>query len=389
LGFLMPFSAAAISIFLTLIIILVLFDKSCYRQIYTNLKIPLYQSFILFLILHILGFLWLEVESINWHKSWMIWMIPILALAVDRETAKKGVYAYVIGMMFAEIYVYYNIFSIWEDYINGLYGDFLLPISHIAYNPFLAISVGLLLTTLLAGSYKNLRLVVAVFFLMTMIVNMFMTGGRAGQVGFIFIWLAISYYYLKRNISYLFIMIMALILILFTAWNFSPIFKERASRAFDELSSYDIDLSKKHNNTSIGLRIHYNKNSFNLFRESPLYGHGTGSFENSYKEYAKKSNNLVINTSNPHSNHLLILVQFGVLGLLIYINIFYQQVRAANLMPKNYEFRAMAFVLPFFFILISFYDSYLWGHHTQALFAYLTSIFYRTEMYQAQESVQK
>ena len=30
--------------------------------------------------------------------------------------------------------------------------------------------------------------------------------------------------------------------------------------------------------------------------------------------------------------------------------------------------------------LISFYDSYIWSHHTQALFAYLTAIFYRSYM---------
>ena len=49
--------------------------------------------------------------------------------------------------------------------------------------------------------------------------------------------------------------------------------------------------------------------------------------------------------------------------------------------------RTMAFVLPLFFILISFYDSYFWGHHTQALFAYLTAIFYRSDMYKVQEEV--
>ena len=151
LGLLMPFSAAAISIFMILLIIGTLLDKSSYQKIYHHLKTPLFQSFALFFVLHMVGFYWLEVESINWHKSWMIWMIPVLAVAVDKKTARRGVYAFVIGMMFAELYVYYNIFSIWEDYLKGSYGDFLLPISHITYNPFLAISVGLLLTTLLAG----------------------------------------------------------------------------------------------------------------------------------------------------------------------------------------------------------------------------------------------
>jgi len=393
LGFLMPFSAAAISIFMILLITATLLDKSSYQKIYHNLNTPLFQSFVLFFILHMVGFYWLEVESINWHKSWMIWMIPILAVAVDKDIARKGVYAFVIGMMLAELYVYYNIFSIWEDYLKGAYGQYLLPISHIAYNPFLAVSVGLLLTTLLAGQYKNLRLIVAIFFLITMVANMFMTGGRAGQLGFVFVWLAISYYFLKNNLISLMAMVISLVFVLVIAWNLSPIFKSRSLKAIEEVSLYQEhvlksqEVNKKNSGTSVGLRLHFNENSLKLLKESPIYGYGTGSFENTYNNYAENSLELVFKTSNPHSNHMLILVQFGILGFLIYLNMFYQQIRAANLMPKGYEFRAMAFVLPLFFILISFYDSYIWGHHTQALFAYLTAIFYRSDMYEPHEEV--
>jgi len=391
LGLLMPFSAAAISIFMILLIIGTLLDKSSYQKIYHHLKTPLFQSFGLFFILHMAGFFWLEVESINWYKSWMIWMIPILAAAVDKHTARKGVYAFVIGMMLAELYVYYNIFSIWEEYLKGRYGDFLLPISHIAYNPFLAISVGLLLTTLLAGQYKNIRLIVAIIFLATMVANMFMTGGRAGQVGFIFIWLAISYYYLRHNASGLYGMVISLVFVLVIAWNTSPVFKSRALKAVDEIALYQehvqksLETNKKNSGTSVGLRLHWNEHSLKLLKESPIFGYGTGSFENTFNNYAENSSELVFKTPNPHSNHMLILVQFGIVGFLIYLNMFYQQIRAANMMPRDYEFRAMAFVLPFFFILISFYDSYIWGHHTQALFAYLTAIFYRSDMNELRE----
>ena len=393
LGLLMPFSAAAISIFMILLIIGTLLDKSSYQKIYHHLKTPLFQSFGLFFILHMAGLFWLEVESINWHKSWMIWMIPVLAVAVDKKTARRGVYAFVIGMMFAELYVYYNIFSIWEDYLKGSYGDFLLPISHITYNPFLAVSVGLLLTTLLAGQYKKIRLIIAIIFLATMVANMFMTGGRSGQVGFIFIWVAISYYYLKSNLIGFISMLISLMFVLVIAWNYSPVFKSRSLKAVDEIALYQehvqnsLETNKKNSGTTVGLRLHFNEHSLKLFKDSPLYGYGTGSLENTFNNYAENSPELVFKTSNPHSNHMLILVQFGIVGFLIYLNMFYQQIRAANMMPKDYEFRAMAFVLPLFFILISFYDSYIWGHHTQALFAYLTAIFYRSDMYKVQEEV--
>jgi len=69
----------------------------------------------------------------------------------------------------------------------------------------------------------------------------------------------------------------------------------------------------------------------------------------------------------------------------MYLNMFYQQIRATNMMPRDYEFRAIAFVFPLFFILISFYDSYIWGHNTQVLFAYLTAIFYRSDMNELRE----
>jgi len=391
LGFLMPFSAAAISIFMLLVILLTLLDSKSYQRIYNNLKTPLFQSFVLFFALHMIGFYWLEVESINWHKSWMIWMIPILVVSVNKNIARKGVYAFVIGMMFAEIYVYYNIFSIWKEYLNGRYGDFLLPISHIAYNPFLAVSVGLLLTTLLAGQYKNIRLIVAIIFLITMVANMFMTGGRAGQVGFIFIWIAISYYYLRKNTIGLFGILISLVFVLIIAWNFSPVFQDRTLKAIDEVSLYRENVEKtletdiNNSSTSVGLRLHFNEHSLKLLKDSPVLGYGTGSFENVFNKYSDNSQELIFKTSNPHSNHMLILVQFGIFGFLIYLNMFYQQIRAANLMPREYEFRAMAFVLPLFFILISFYDSYIWGHHTQALFAYLTAIFYRFDLYQTQD----
>ena len=333
------------------------------------------------------GFYWLEVESINWHKSWMIWMIPVLAATVDKNTARKGVYAFLIGMILAEIYVYYNIFNIWEEYLKGSYND-ILPISHIAYNPFLAVSIGLLLMTILAGQYKNIRLFVAIIFLITMVANMFMTGGRAGQVGFIFIWIAISYYFLKGKLTWFLVMVISLVSALIIAWNLSPTFKNRAVMAIDELALYQdhahksLETNRKILNTSVGLRLHFNERSLKLFKERPVYGYGTGSFENTFNNYAENSSELVFKTSNPHSNHMLILVQFGIVGFLIYLNMFYQQIRAANMMPKDYEFRAMAFVLPLFFLLISFYDSYIWGHHTQALFAYLTAIFYRSDLIQ-------
>jgi len=390
LGVLLPFSAAAISIFMILLVVLTLLDKSSYKKLYDNFKKPLFQSFGLFFILHMVGFYWLEVDPINWHKSWMIWIIPILAVAVDSDTARKGVYALIIGMALALLYVYYNIFNIWETYIHGGFLEVTLPISRVAYNPFLALVIGLVLSLIFSGKIKNWRLFVAIIFLISLIVNMFMIGGRAGQIGFIFIWFAISYFYFRGNASKLYIMVMTIVCILIISWNASHAFRDRALEALDNLGSYSLHTKQASLedliNSSVGLRLHFNEHSLKLLADSPIIGYGTGSFENVFSEYADQNDGQVIKTSNPHSNHMLILVQFGFVGFLIYLNIYYQQIRAVNSMPMHYEFRGAALVLPIFFIVINSYDSYIWGHHTQALFAYITAILYRSDVYTPQES---
>jgi len=119
-----------------------------------------------------------------------------------------------------------------------------------------------------------------------------------------------------------------------------------------------------------------------LFKASPWIGYGTGSLENIWSNYVDNSKIFIFKITNPHSHHALILVQFGLIGFFIYLNIFYQQMKAAKLMPKNYEFKPIAILLPVFYVLINFYESYLWTHHTQALFAFLVSIIYRTDMYE-------
>ena len=386
LGFLMPYSTASISILLILLSIAVLVDKSSYQRLYKNLKTGYFQSFFLFFLLHIVGFLWLNVESINWHKSWMIWIIPILAVAVDHETARKGVFAFLISMLFAEIYVYYNIFSTWEDYLRGAYFSEMLPMSHVNYNPFLAISIGFLLTILLSRRNSNWKItLIGVLVLLTMVINMFLTGGRAGQISFVYVWIAISFFFIKENKKLLIAMIMSLILILITAWNTSPVFKNRVSDGIDRIILYQKSIDSKSTQEDlynpVGLRLHWYEHSIKLFTNSPIYGHGTGSFENKFKNYADQSEGLILNTSNPHSYHILILFQFGLIGLIIYLNIFIQQIRTAYSLPKDYEFRAMAFIFPLFFILINFFDSYLWSHQTQAIFAYLSTILYRPDLY--------
>jgi len=379
LGFSLSLSAALISILMTLITLSWILDSRIKTHLIEIRSNPVYMSCIFFLILHMISFLWLEVTPINALKSWMIFLIPILGTSANSEIKYKGIMAFLLGMMLSELYVYGSIFQTWDQYTQGYYSDeIFITMGHISYNPFLAIAISLVLITLLNDSLKGPQKIISLVFLITMIANMFMTGGRAGHVAFIFSWLLLSVYFLHRFPKKLFSMILALILIILAAWNFSPIFKDRVKAAESNISAF---IEEEKIDTSVGLRLHYTLQSLKIFLNKPLLGHGTGSFEN---EYSKNSKNKTYLTSNPHNNHVLVLVQFGLFGFLIYMLIFVTQLRYFYFSKEKYKYRPMTLLLPLFFILINFYDSYLWGHHTQALFAYLTAIFYNSHFKECQ-----
>lgn len=93
-------------------------------------------------------------------------------------------------------------------------------------------------------------------------------------------------------------------------------FKERFNLAQSEITQF------KHGNftTSIGLRLEFYHNSFRLFKEHPWIGTGTGSFTQDYLTVVK---NKQFATQNPHNEYLNIAVQFGLIGIIILLGLFF------------------------------------------------------------------
>ena len=393
IGFSIPLSTAAISITFVLLFVLWLFDRNFCAKLQELCHNPVLVAVVAFFMLHLVGQYWLETtETVNGFKSWMIFLIPVLATAVDTKTARRGVYAFIVAMMIAESWVYLNILQNWEAYINLTPLERLVPHrfyisgSRISYNPMLAFAIALLLTTILAGYYKSWRLFVAIGFLVTMILNMFMTEGRAGHVAFVFVWIVLSVYFLRNRLSALLAMLGTLVLIVSLAFTYSPVFKNRVIQAQNDLIKYESQISKdvefKGKETSLGQRLHYTEWTFRKFLEQPWLGYGTGSFDFAYGQQVEKHSG-VRPTTNPHNHHALILIQFGVLGFLVYGAIYVTQLWSVRSMPASYEYRSLALLLPLFYALINMYDTYLWGHQLQALFAYMTAIFYRRDMWES------
>jgi O-antigen ligase len=248
--------------------------------------------------------------------------------------------------------------------------------SHITYNPFLAIAIYLLsYYVLFDHSIGKLKKITYSFFIITMSINMFITGGRAGQVMYFAMLVILVFQYFPKNTFKAFLISVFILLITFSTFYLSSkIFSNRVDAAMTELSDY-----KNHAYSSTGLRISAAINSWSIIKENPIIGVGTGDYKNEFKKASIKNNlkledKLVIH--NPHNMYVLILVQFGLVGLLALLFMFYAQIKIA--INSNEEFvRKIGVALPLLYLLIMLSDSYLMVHMTGLLFIFISSFVYK------------
>ena len=121
-------------------------------------------------------------------------------------------------------------------------------------------------------------------------------------------------------------------------------------------------------------RITFFLNTFEIIKEHPLFGVGTGDFPEEYERINRIRSPNVVSTVNPHNNYLLVQAQFGVIGPLALLYIFYCQIRYSRNTQNSFKHLRLAF--PIFFMTIMLFDSYLLSHYGGMTFAYFSAILY-------------
>lgn len=120
-------------------------------------------------------------------------------------------------------------------------------------------------------------------------------------------------------------------------------------------------------------RYDFYKNTLELIQQSPVWiGKGTGSFAQEYAKIAEQKNQ--INTTNPHSDYLMITAQFGYLGLLVFSFFLLQLWRYSYHLEA--DFRGLAQGLVVTMIIGGFVNTF-WLDNTEGhLFAFLIALLY-------------
>ncbi|WP_457594569.1 O-antigen ligase family protein, partial [Hydrogenimonas sp.] len=324
LGFTLPISVAANNFLLVLILLLWLAAggfKERWERIKSNWAAI---AILLFFALHIVALLYSSdpkagVVKIIAREQLLLFM-PIFLSVIRPEFVKKALNAFLYAMFLSEILSYAMYFDLvhipWHDYARE---PFPTPfVSHLSYSPMVAFAVILLIHRLVFGDEARIVKAIYFFFMITMSFNIFITGGRAGQIGFIVALLFYLAYQFRKEIKKMFYLLLFAVAGILLIFFFNKPFHDRMMLAYHNVANF-----KTNPHSSVGLRINFTLNSLELIKKRPLFGYGTGSFE---QEYAKINQVLTPNvraTSQPHNFYILTLVQFGITGLALLLYLFY------------------------------------------------------------------
>lgn len=374
LGFFLPLSVSIATIILGLILLFWLYEGKFSQKLSTIKNNPITYAFLAFFFVHVLGLLW--TENLEWGlhivgKEWRILALIILITITKKEHIKYYITSFLLAMSLSEIISYSIWFKIIDPFKSATIDNPTPFMSHVSYNPFLAFTIYLLGYFILFGKVKNkIEYLLSSLFVLSMTINMFITGGRAGQVGFFVAISILAIQYFKKDfIKIILIMFIALPSVFFLAYFSSNIFHDRINLAVKEISSF-----KENPNTNVGLRLTFLFNSLEIIKNNPLIGVGTGDFPNEYKIVSEKNTPKAMLTNNPHNMYTLVGVQTGILGLITLLSIFYTQIKLSF---KQSEYSEIKLALPLIFLVIMLSDSYLLGHYTTMLFIYFSAFLYK------------
>ena len=377
LGFLLPltvFGANLVIVFICCIWLLSGNFKTKLNQIFSS---KLMLASLLFFGLHVVGMLW--TEDLEWglhiiHKLWYFFLLwPILFTLVKKDYIKYYVGAFLLAITFTEILSYLVWFEIIPEFKNAKIWNPTPFMSHISYNPILAFAIYLIShQVLFQDKLSKLKRYIYFSLVVTMSINMFITGGRAGHVMyFVMLSILIFQYFNYKKIKSLILIMIVIPSVFYTAYQSSDIFNERVDMAVESTFNYS-----ENKGSSVGRRITWAINSWDIIKKNLIIGVGTGDLPSEYKKVNQINSPELPNINNPHNMYTLVLIQLGLLGFFSLASIFYYQIKLSFRSSDKY-IRDIGVTLPLLFLVIMFSDSYLLGHYTSLMYIFFSSFLYK------------
>ena len=376
-AFTMPLSRAANSLFVALLILLLILQGH-YKKHFDILKRSMFAvALFLFMGFTILSLLWTQNYEVGLHAKllYLYWIaIFAIALNVKKEQIPPIISAFIFGMVISEILSYGMFFELWT--IKGHGREYPSPfMMHIDYSIFLAFTAIILLNRLLSDRYAPKEKWIILFFFLTITGNLFINEGRTGQLAFVAGIFATVFIHYRFTLKSLFISFLLILAIFSSAYTFSDTFHSRVQAAKHDI----MQINKGQLNSSWGIRVAMYTVAADILKEHPLVGVGVGDFRDAAKEALEKNDHgfpkeviAFIPKYHFHSQYLNVLVQGGIIGLLLFLMLFYQ---FSRLSIDDPELKELSLLIVILFLVGFIPEPLLMKQFTNALFILFAGLF--------------
>jgi len=361
LGFTFPLSISISSILIILLAILLFFQEDIRGKIKKVISSKWMISILALLFLYYISPLFFGFFT---DTSWvlkrvsLLLILPILySFSFSQKTINLSIFAFLSSMFLSSVIALADNYEIIQFTKNWTWSAFLQYTEH---NVFLAIALLLSFYTLFRVKLSLFNRNILLVFILTFLFSLFTEGGKAGQLVFIISIILFFIFHFKDKRTLMFFSVLSIFIFSVVIYHSSPIVKKRFTNEIKSIRSAEPSFR---NNLFIY--------SVDLIQENPIIGYGSGSFTDVFKEVNKSTKRTVdYSHKTPHNNYLYIWFELGIIGLIVFMFIFYFQIKEL-LQKKDALFRVL---FPLMYLIIMLADSYFFSHNTLIMYLFLSVI---------------
>ncbi|MDD2662032.1 MAG: O-antigen ligase family protein [Methylococcales bacterium] len=340
-----PISTALTSITMVALLIVWLISGQAIQTLKQSWQQPVGKMIVLFVVWLLIGTIYADTD---WHiklitlLSWKKLLIAYVLLGIfqQREWQKRFVYWYLIAMLIAAIIG----FSLWFLDLqirpsNGAEAGIFMT-NHATQS--MAFVAALLCCIFLIPEFKDTpyRYYIWAAIGLFLFNIFFISSARSGYLAVPFAaTFAVGSIYGFRKLPH----IAALVAVASLVFGLtSNTLQDRMKLAIDEQTNYQTSSAE----TSVGIRVIFYKNTWELIKERPWFGYGTSSFKSVYSPLAatKSQDWRGGGTADPHNQYLFVWLENGLFGLILFFAYIYIGIRQ-GLNNKPYGAIAASFLV--------------------------------------------
>jgi len=365
---------------LAVLFILTIDIKKMYRLFIDN---KLFQTVLLLVVLILLSFFWSEPhqemhfygqksEYVRYMKNFFLFPFLIIALSVKKEFIPMIINAFLAAMFINELISFGIYFEFWSTLNGTPKNPISFHLNYITYSVFVGFAILLAIYKFFNSESRKIKSLYFIF-LVTMVLDLFVSSGRTGQFALFITIIILTLIYFRKNIKKIFLIFTLLGTVFFISYLSIHKFSKRINYAIND--AYNV--TKGVNvDTSFGTRIMaWYTIPYLINKDNILLGTGIG--DKTYYVKKELQKNFPYRLDNfdihgfLHNSHLEILVSNGILGLSLYLMIFYYLIKSKI---KDNFIRYMGYTLSIYFLCIGMTADIFFFHHITMLFSVFLAI---------------